>query len=64
MLRGFIRFRALVIWQPNRVRRVIFSPLTFLVAPHIFTLFHKMHDFRGKVLGYKIYVLIFIYKFD
>jgi hypothetical protein len=37
----------------------ILSSVAYLALPHLPILYHKRHDFRGKVTEHKICVLIF-----
>jgi hypothetical protein len=42
----------------TRMRRIILSFVASLAPPHFTTLYHKRHDFRNKVYGRKMCVLI------
>ena len=44
---------ALVIWQAERVRRIVLPAGACLVPPYFSTLPRKLHDFREKLLNVK-----------
>jgi hypothetical protein len=50
---------ALVIQHATRMRRIILSSVACLALQHFSTLSHTRHDFREKVIEYKICFLIF-----
>jgi hypothetical protein len=52
-------FVTLVILYAQRTRRIMFSFVTCLALPYFSTLSHKWHDFREKMINYKMCVLIF-----
>ena len=50
----------LVIQHAMRMRLVIVSSVACLAVPHIYTLFHELHDFQGKdVIEHEMCVPIF-----
>jgi hypothetical protein len=54
-----LRVSALIIQHAVRMRRMILSSVACLTLPHFSTLRHNRHDFRKKVIEYKLCVLIF-----
>ena len=46
-----------LIQHPERMRRIILSPVACLVLPYFFTLYHKRHDFLKQVFAHKIMLL-------
>ena len=51
---------ALVIKHAKRMRLIVLSYVACVTLPlFVFTLSHKRHDFRGKVVEHKMCVLIF-----
>jgi hypothetical protein len=51
---------ALVIQHTKRMRRIILWSVVCPAVPYISTLSHKRHDFRKKVIEYKMCVLTFL----
>jgi hypothetical protein len=49
---------ALVIQHTKRMCRIILSSVACSALPYLFTLSHKWHDFRKRVTGHKMCVLI------
>jgi len=52
-------FVALGIRHAMCMRRITLSSVARLVPPYFSTLYHERHDFQGKVIEHKMYVLIF-----
>ena len=50
---------ALLMQHAKRMRRFILLSVTCLALPYVSTLFHKLYDFRKKVVEHKMCVLIF-----
>ena len=48
----------------KRMRCIILLSVVFLTVPHFLTLSDKPHDFREKVIGHKMCVLIFSTNFS
>jgi len=54
---------ASVIQHAKRMYRIILSSVACLALPYIFTLSHKHHDFRKKVIEHKSVCFDFLHKF-
>jgi len=48
---------ALVIQHAKRMRHIILLPVAHLAVPCVYTLSHKLHDFRNKVNERETWVL-------
>jgi len=46
----------LIIQDAKRIHRILFSPLVYLNAVHLFILAHKRHKFVKSVIGRKMCV--------
>jgi hypothetical protein len=63
IFRVYVCILALGIQHAKHIRPIVLSSVACLALPYFYTLSHKRHDFRKKVISHKMCFFYFVYNF-